>query len=700
MPDQTPHTTPPQPDATQPSKAADSPKAKQAKKRPRSAGRKALIVGGVLVGTVALGELMGWPFLREPLEQQIHSRTGVDIQLDGRFRTRLLVSPMMSVEQITLGAGGGVDVRHLLEANNLAVQWRWGDLWRASQGETLRVKSLQTERIDAHAVRLKNGAASWDIIPRNADAPDLPQTEPTPLPEIERLVLREGEIEFRDETLEVELNATIQHSGQAGDAMPWQATAEGSYRGAPVKLQAKASADLPLLLKTDGDAPLTPLKLSGRIGSTQLAFDGAAGALWAGQGVEGQLKISGDSLQASARPLGVTLPDTPPYQLNARVVRQGAIWSVVSDEATVGSSSLTANLKFQTDVHPPRLTGELGGARLALADLAPAVGADKPPRRSDRVLPDERFDVPSLGQMDADVQVNLRQLDFGTPALAPVQDLKLHLQMANSRLSLSDLSARVAGGTLSGDTAFEVKGDTPQWEAALRFAEVDLDSWIRGLSKDDAKDAKGGQPAARSYMSGTLDASAALKGQGRSVAEILGSANGQLKLRVTDGQLSQLVTEAAGLDAAQALGMLIKGDEPLKLNCAVVDAVVQNGVVKSRHAVLDNEDSTLRIQGGLSFKSEAIQLRLVSEPKDFSPLSLRSPVTVSGQLKAPQVGIEAGGLLARAAGALALGSLAPPAALLAFIDVGNNDDPSPCAPAPAAASEKATSPAPRKSHER
>ena len=667
---------------------------------PRPTGRRALVVGGALVGavaaSVALGELMGWPFLKGPLEQQIQSRAGVDIQLDGRFRTRLLVSPMVSVERITLGAGGGVDVPHLLVADNLAVQWRWGDLWRASQGAALRVKSLQADNIDAHAVRLKNGTASWDIVPRDPDAPTQPEPSPSAVPEIERLVLREGEIEFSDETLDIDVNATLRRSTEADETWPWRATVKGRYRGAPIELQAQASADLPLLLQTDSNPPLTPLRLSGRIGSTQLAFDGAAGALWAGQGVEGQLNISGDSLQASAAPLGVTLPDTPPYKLNARVERRGATWSVVSDEATVGSSSLTAKLKFQTDVQPPRLTGELGGARLALADLAPAVGADKPPRRPDRVLPDERFDVPSLGQMDADVQVNLKQLDFGTPALAPVQDLRLHLQLANSRLALSDLSARVAGGALSGSTAFEVKGEVPQWEAALRFAEVDLDSWIRGLSKDDAKDAKGGQPDARSYMSGTLDASAQLKGAGRSVAEILGSANGQLQLRISDGQLSQLVTEAAGLDAAQALGMLIKGDEPLKLNCATVDAVVQDGVVKARHAVLDNADSTLRIQGGLSFKSEAIQLRMVSEPKDFSPLSLRSPVTVSGQLKTPQVGIEAGGLLARAAGALALGSVAPPAALLAFIDVGNTDDPAPCVPKPVAATAKASTPATRK----
>jgi AsmA family protein len=82
-------------------------------------------------------------------------------------------------------------------------------------------------------------------------------------------------------------------------------------------------------------------------------------------------------------------------------------------------------------------------------------------------------------------------------------------------------------------------------------------------------------------------------------------------------------------------------------------------------------------------------LRVVSAPKDFSPLSLRSPVTVNGNFKVPQVGIESKTLLVRAAGALALGSLAPPAALLAFMDLGNTDDPAPCTPPPATGSRKA-----------
>ena len=652
---------------------APAPRARQSRAR-----RTTLITIGAVIGAVALGELSGWPFLRAPLQRQINTMTTVPVALDGRFRARFIVSPHLAVEDITVGAGGGVDVPHLLKAHDFDMQWRWSDLWRASQGGALRLASLEAATIDAHAVRLKSGAASWDVLPQKTEK-NPPNSESSPLPQIDRLVLRDGDVEFNDAVLDIALLAQVQQGAQANAHLPWQAQAKGSYRGAAVQLKVEAGADLPLLIDTRRSQPLTPLHAKGSIGSTKFDFEGAAGALWAGQGVDGQLNISGSSLQTSAAPLGVTLPETPPYSVSARIVREGAKWFIVSDSAKVGSSALTAQLQFDTGSTPPQLSGQVGGKRLALADLAPAIGADKPPRRSGRMLPDEPFDVPSLDRMGANVVIDLDQLDFGTPNLAPVHNLKGHLVLSDSTLTLSNLSARVAGGRLSGSTSLAAGGKTPQWQAALQFDGVDLDTWIRGLSKGDPTKKTGAQPDAQSDMSGTLNASTQLKGQGRSVAEILGSANGQLRLRVSEGQLSQLITEAAGLDIAQALGMLIKGDAPLKLRCAAVDAVVQDGVVKTRHGVLDNADSTLLLQGGVSLKDEALHLRVVSQPKDFSPLSLRTPVTVSGPFAQPVVGIEAKGLIARAIGALALSALAPPAALLAFMDTGNPEESAPCA---------------------
>jgi uncharacterized protein involved in outer membrane biogenesis len=626
----------------------------------------------VVFGLLALGELAGWPFLRAPLAQQLSKITGSPVSLEGDFRTQLLIQPGISVDRITVGSGSAVEVPHLLQAEGLKVRWRWSDLWQSRQGAPLKIKRLEADQIDAHLVRLANGDASWAPARAETDR----DATPAELPQIETLTLRTGTVVYRDETLNINLQGEITQSNETDTVLPWRATASGRYRGAEVDLQAQAGPDLPLLMETEGSAAPTPLRLSGRVGSTELDFDGATGALWAGQGMQGKLTVRGPSLRTSGEPLGITLPDTPPYRMRGRIARDGAVWSLVTDDTTVGTSELTAAVQYDTATQPPTLVGRVGGRRLAFADLAPAIGADQPPRQASRVLPDETFDLPSLSQMKANVWLDLKQLDFGTQKMAPMTDLKVHITLADSRLTLAALSARVAGGLLTGSTSLQADQQPPRWTAALRFAEVDLERWIRALSKGDASQSDN----APAYLSGTLNAKLSLTGQGNSVAVILGSGNGQLNLELVKGKISQLVTEAVGLDAAQALGMVIAGDEALRLNCARAELVIQNGTVKTRHAVLDNDDSTLHIQGGASLKTETLQLRVVADPKDFSPFSLRSPLNVSGTFKQPQVSVEASGLLARVAGALVLGALAPPAALLAFIDTGAAPESEPCAP--------------------
>ncbi|OLP07768.1 AsmA family protein [Rhodoferax antarcticus] len=630
------------------------------------------ITAAVLLGLVALGELAGWPFLRAPLAQQLSKLTDSSVSLQGDFRAQLLIQPGIAVDSVTMGSASAVKVPHLLQAEGFVVRWRWSDLWRSRQGAPVRLKRVEADQIDAHLVRLANGNASWARARSESDVED----SATVLPQIETLVLNAGTIVYRDEPLNIDLQVRITQSSEPDTPLPWRATASGRYQGAAVKLEAQAGPNLPLLMQTEDNSALTPLRLSGGVGSTQLDFDGATGALWAGQVMRGTLTLRGASLGTSGKPLGLALPDTPAYRMRGRIAREGKVWSLVTDDATVGSSSLTAAMQYNTATIPPTLAGRVGGRRLAIADLAPAIGADQPPRDASRVLPDKTFDLPSLAQMNANVRVDLAQLDFGTPSIAPMTDLKVHLTLVNSRLDLSGLSARVAGGLLTGSTRLQANQRPPQWEAALRLAEVDLQRWIRALNKGAAS-LPDDSPA---YLSGTLNAKLSLTGQGNSVADILGSGNGRLTLDLVNGEISQLVTEAIGLDAAQALGMLIAGDAPLRLNCARAEAVIQDGVVKTRHAVLDNKDSTLYIQGGASLKTETLQLRVVADPKDFSPFSLRTPLNVTGTLKQLQVRPEASGLLARAAGALVLGALAPPAALLAFIDTGAKPNSEPCAP--------------------
>jgi AsmA family protein len=190
------------------------------------------------------------------------------------------------------------------------------------------------------------------------------------------------------------------------------------------------------------------------------------------------------------------------------------------------------------------------------------------------------------------------------------------------------------------------------------------------------------------YASGTLHARVALVGQGRSVAEVLGSADGQLQASLTDATLSHLLTEAAGLDLGQALGVFIRGDRSLNLRCARMQAQVSKGVVGPVQGLLDNNDSALKIDGQIDLRNEAMDLRLVARPKDFSPLSLRSPVHVRGTLSQPRLSVEGGPIAARVLGALALGAVAPLLAWIPLVDTGGADQPDACAQAAVAVGTK------------
>ncbi|MCC7268916.1 MAG: AsmA family protein, partial [Caulobacteraceae bacterium] len=70
-------------------------------------------------------------------------------------------------------------------------------------------------------------------------------------------------------------------------------------------------------------------------------------------------------------------------------------------------------------------------------------------------------------------------------------------------------------------------------------------------------------------------------------------------------------------------------------------------------------------------ETERLNLELRGKPKKLRLIRLRAPITVKGPLRAPQVGVEAGGAIAQGAAGLGIGALlAPLAAVLPFVDPG------------------------------
>ena len=491
----------------------------------------------------------------------------------------------------------------------------------------------------------------------------------------------------------------------------------GDYLKLPIRIDIATNGAMPIL--TEVKAAL-PVSLDAVVGKAQMSFRGTATDVVHFGDMKGLVTGEGTSLAAVGDALKVTLPTSGPFAIRAQIAKTGVVWNTVVERLVVGTSSLSGALTYDPRPKVPLLAGRLDAVRLALADLGPAVGTPVPAgatvpsigggpaqakldaersaeaagrktaakatasgksakarskaadatvdtaeggdaRKKSKVLPAREFDLPALRAMNANVLIDIQTLDLGSSFLAPLKPLKTHLVLSDGVLTLKDIEARTGQGSLGGSLSLDGRTAQALWNADLRWDDVRLDSWIHQTRK----------PGSPPYISGLLDGQARVAGQGRSTAAILGSLKGGMRMNLTSGSISHLAVEAAGLDVAQALGVFVKGDDSLPMQCAVADLIAENGSLRPRVMVVETKDSVLWMDGSLSLASEALDLRLLVSPKDFSPFALRTPVHLKGDLGAPAVSLEAGKLAGRVGAAALLALVTPVAAIIPFFDRGS-----------------------------
>jgi uncharacterized protein involved in outer membrane biogenesis len=755
----------------------------------------------VAIGLAAC-EAVEWPFLRHPLEEKLSQILARPVSFGEPFGVRLLGSVRAHAGSMTIGpapAGGPALVdeqgrpRDFLRAGAAKLALGYGTLYHQWKGDggPLHVKLLDVDGLELNLKRDADGRANWQF---GASAPQASASSPQ-IPTFDRLTVRNGEVRYRDEPLDITADAhvatregsavpggaparaassdeslpalrvtggaasgaglgasgaeralaaasgAVARVGAAASAAGFAASeaeaeaeaddgapglhveASGSYKQAKLLLRLHSSGLLPIAAD-DADSPPVPIWLDARAGRTHIRLDGSATDLFHFGGMDAKFLASGPSLAAVGDAIGVTLPTTAPFDTHGRVRKHGAVWDADVAALSLGTSRLNGQFRFDAAPAVPKLTGTLSGSRLALADLGPAFGAPAPtapasasaassaaaasapakaakkeraaqpkavpPAKASqlakaapattakpgRVLPDRQFDIPSLKAMNADVGVQLAVLDLGTDALEPFTPLHARITLQDGVLDLRDILARTSMGQVTGAIGLDSRPALPAWNADLRWSGIQLARFIKTPDTMVRKNDDGSRPDT-GYVSGALGGDARLAGTGKSTAALLGSLQGTTRLWVQDGQVSHLLVEAAGIDIADALGLFIKGDDKVPVQCAVAKLDLVKGKVLPEVFMIDTHESTLLVGGEMSLKDETLDLRLNSHPHNFSPwaprgfsiVAPRTPVDVDGTFSDPHVHLEAKPLLLRGGAALALGLVNPLAALLALVDL-------------------------------
>jgi uncharacterized protein involved in outer membrane biogenesis len=669
-----------------------------------AAGAAALLV------VLLLCEWAGWPFLRGPVERQLSETTHRTVVLEDGLKLRLLGRLRITAPAVQVGNPAGEIGAGLpgpvLKGQDVHIQLPWSTVWAAwrdsrsasAPASPLRIDVIQARQLELVLHRQADGWANWHFTPDARPRPDREGGD-RPLPQIGRLEVQGGRVQVDDAQLPLQLDAQLHRlqegaaaaapgtgaPGQAGTPSAdarygFEASGSGRWRDAPFEARVLSGGLLPLL--AGADAPPLPLLLELSSSSDdkggpsgQVRLEGVATDLLRVGGLDAAVEVSGTTLGALGDSFGITLPDTPPFEVRGRLRKQGQVMEADIEHLQMATSRLQGNLRWDPTGEVPVLSGALTGPRVSLPDLGPAFGGGsgaatrKAARQPEgRVLPSREFNLPALRAMDADVSLRLDTLHLGTAALDTVAPVRAQLQLKGGVLSIRDLDARTAGGSLAGSVVLDGRqpGELPRLNADLRWSGVQLERFVR------VRNETGGDGAMPGYVAGTLGGRARLQGRGRSVAQLLSSLDGEGALWVNNGRISHLLVELVGIDVVQGLGLLVGGDGTLAMQCGLARLKIDNGVVVPEPALIDTADSTVVIAGRVSLADEALDLKLTAHPKDRSPFTLRTPLLVTGRFADPQVSPEMGGLIQRLAAAAALALVAPPAALLAFVDLGDD----------------------------
>ncbi|CAL96464.1 AsmA family protein [Azoarcus olearius] len=462
-------------------------------------------------------------------------------------------------------------------------------------------------------------------------------------------------------------DATAPTPAPADYAFAWQA--RGRYQDQPFNARGKLGG----LLALHGRGQPFPLQVEARIGATRITLAGVLVDPRAPEALDLQLRLAGNSL-ADLYPLtGVTLPETPPYSTEGHLIAQlqgadGRSFRYRDFSGRIGDSEIRGDLAYTTAAPRPRLSGELRSRLLRLADLGPLIGVDtaaqpRPAQPADRVLPSATFRTERWRSMDADVRFEGARIDRGNEL--PITDLKTRLQLEDGVLRLDPFQVGVAGGSVGGAIRLDGSRTPLQGRLDLHARRLSLKKLVPAF-----------EPLQTSL--GEFNGEVALAGHGNSVGALLGSADGDFRLVLDEGAVSRSLMEIAGLNVGNYVVGKLFGDEEVRIHCAVADFRVDDGLATARLALVDTENARVDIDGTVNFGQETLDLTIRPQSKGMRLFSLRSPLYVRGRFKAPDAGVQAGPLLARGAGMLALGAAVAPAAALLALVAPSSERESPC----------------------
>jgi uncharacterized protein involved in outer membrane biogenesis len=630
---------------------------------PRKPRRALYWTAGVFLALAAaaafLAAIWDWNWFRGPVASIASGRIHRQVSIDGNLRVHLWSwQPSATVERVRIANPAWAGKADLADIDKIAVQIRLMALF----GGHLDLRLLEFDSPRTALYRDADGRATWDF--SDGTKPD----EPLRLPPIRKFIIDGGKVDFRDEERKLSFTGTIEAKEQLGEAnRGFQMDGQGTLNAQPFHLQVTGGP----LLNIDRDKPY-PFDADIRAGQTYVTAKGAVPKPFDLAQFHMDVSARGPDLSLLYGLTGVPLPNTPPYNLRARLSRDTHLWKLDDIGGKVGSSDLGGSLSVKTGGKRPFLTADLHSQKLDFPDLGALFGGSRKVGKvasptqvavaqkmqaEAKIFPDATLNFDRIRALDADV----------TFKAAAITDAPIALRSGSARVKLNagvlraePVDLELPQGRVQGFVQLDGRKTDAITDLDLRLVNARLESLLPVKFQGAAP------------IVGAVAGRARLHGTGDSVHDAMADADGEVMLVAPSGEIRRSLAELAGVDVIKGLGLLFAKDQTTAtLRCGVAHFTVKGGVGNADRLIVDTTPVLIDGDGTVNLDTEHLQFRVRGHPKKFQLLRLLAPITVSGPMLSPKVGVEKGKVIAQGGAALALGALISPlAVLLPFVDAG------------------------------
>ncbi len=606
--------------------------------------RKWLIALFSVLALVSVLAIVEATWLSRALPGVVAARTGRVIKVNGPLELHLLSPrPSFVARDVTIGNPPWMPAGVMAQIAQLSVEFDFPRFW-----EPTAIRRIEMTGARLHLVRDAKGGANWASAPpdpnrhgqgRLVRSLRMPAAEVV-LDDARRHLQFKGRVTARD----------LKRAATPEAAPLLQIEGTGQLNGKPVQFAiqgdalATARRDRPYRFSFDERWDKARLKANG---SLARPFDiGLMDAVF---------EASGPSMRDLYRMIGVPLPESAPFSLSGKLARRYTR-STFSDlharfgdsdtSGTIVTSTVDGKRRFDADVHAKlfrvkdlgRQGSSSDAAAQAVAPLLPNTPLPFGAVRNRNGLVKVRADNFVAGR------VEMRQF-VGTATLR------------DGKIDVPDMQWKMGDARVTGKLNVDAAAEAPKTNLDLTVAGLQLNRF----SRKDLQQAP---------FDGPLFVRVQVEGRGDSLRQFAATANGTFAAILPHGAMRASMAELAG-PSLRGIGLaLTKNSGGTGVRCAVAEFRGKDGLFQSTQFLIDTDAVLIQGGGTVDLRSEVLDLTFRGDPKTVRLGRIRSPLLVRGAMRSPSFSLSPGALSKQAGAAVLLGVLAPPAAVLAFVDPG------------------------------